>query len=200
MYCVSRSRSRGSVSALAPRGWEYRLDRGRPSHVPWRRTLIGGWAPSLICRLVSTGQSSFFFQPVPRDFALADLWVSCGLQFFLLLLPTPAATRYYPRHCVLDRSLPLGNRHGMDPRLRGQCVHRFLTTDGGACHPRFELAAVLPSLVTHSTWLLLLPTLAYSVVQFLGYIIMFRLSQKNKGNRSGGRYDAATGRSSAASQ
>ena len=72
----------------------------------------------------------------------------------------------------MDRSLLLGNLHGMDSILRGQCVHRFFTTEGGECHPRFALAAVLPSLVTHNTLLLLLPTLASSVVQFLGYIIV----------------------------
>jgi len=60
----------------------------------------------------------------------------------------------------------------MDPILRGQFVHRFLTPDGGECHPRFEFAAMLPSLMTHRASLLLLLTLAYSVVQILGYIII----------------------------
>src|SRR6266404_5055363 len=59
----------------------------------------------------------------------------------------------------------------MDPIFRCQLVHRLLTPDGGECHPCFELAAMLPSLLTHGASLAPLVVLAYSVVQFSGYII-----------------------------
>ncbi|MBM3225275.1 MAG: flagellar protein FlaG, partial [Candidatus Tectomicrobia bacterium] len=66
-----------------------------------------------------------------------------------------------------------GNLHGMDPVFHCQLVHRLLTPDGGECHPGFELAAMLSSLLTHGASLVSLAVLAYSVVQFSGYIIAF---------------------------
>src|SRR6266566_1665424 len=62
----------------------------------------------------------------------------------------------------------------MDPILRRQFVHRLFTTDGSEGHPGFELTAVLPSLLTHGASLVPLVVLAYSVVQFSGYIIPIR--------------------------
>jgi len=59
----------------------------------------------------------------------------------------------------------------MDPILRRSFVDGLLTPDGGECYPCLELTAVLSPLMTHGASLVSLFVLAYSVVQFSGYII-----------------------------
>src|SRR5256712_9924961 len=72
----------------------------------------------------------------------------------------------------------------MDPILRRQFVHRLFTPDGSEGHPGFELTAVLPSLLTHGASLVPLAVLAYSVVQFSGYIILKPVLGKSAATRS----------------
>src|SRR6266436_1226858 len=64
-------------------------------------------------------------------------------------LSPPTAARQKPRRFVLDRSLPLGNLHGMDAILRRQFVDGLLPPESGEGYPCLELTAVLSSLMTH---------------------------------------------------
>ena len=59
----------------------------------------------------------------------------------------------------------------MDAILRRQFVDGLLPPESGEGYPCLELTAVLSSLMTHGASLVSLGVLAYSVVQFSGYII-----------------------------
>ena len=66
---------------------------------------------------------------------------------------------------------------GWPPILRRPCVDGLLASDGSECDPCFACTAMLPSLMTYGTSLVFLIVLAYCVVQFSGYIIIFRLAE-----------------------
>src|SRR2546425_12633995 len=88
-----------------------------------------------------------------------------------MLGPTPAGKNVGQR--LQGHALPLRNLDGMDPIVCGQLIDRPFPTDRLESHFRLERTTVLPSLCHHR---LVLPhgsmRLTYSVVQFLGSIII----------------------------
>src|SRR6266849_3608660 len=91
-----------------------------------------------------------------------------------MLGPTPAGKKVWQRLQV--HALPLRNLDGMDPIVCGKLIDRPFPTDRLESHFRLERTTVLPSLCRH---LLVLPhgsmSLTYSVVQFLGSIILLTI-------------------------
>src|SRR6266849_9825284 len=92
-----------------------------------------------------------------------------------MLGPTPAGKKVWQR--LQGHALPLRNLDGMDPIVCGKLIDRPFPTDRLESHFRLERTTVLPSLCRH---LLVLPhgsmSLTYSVVQFLGSIILRKLA------------------------
>ena len=88
-----------------------------------------------------------------------------------MLAPTPAGKNVWQR--LQGHALPLGNLDGVDPIVCGKLIDRPFPTDRLESHFRLERTTVLPSLYRHR---LFLPhgfmSLTYSVVQFLGSIIL----------------------------
>src|SRR5215217_2534132 len=104
---------------------------------------------SISWRLLSTEQSSFFFQPVQLYFELPDLLVEFVLQFcFRSLRSFAAIAKRFPQmlECLF---LPLPNLGGMHAVVRGDLVRAAHTFDHFQRHFALESRAVLLPLFAH---------------------------------------------------
>src|SRR5256714_14771765 len=89
-----------------------------------------------------------------------------------MLSPTSAGKNVWQR--LQGHALPLRNLDRVDPIVCGNLIDRPFPTDRLERHFRLERTTVLPSLYRHRLVLShRLTHLTYSVVQFLGSIILF---------------------------
>src|SRR5215813_5790856 len=111
--------------------------------------LICACPASISWRLLSTEQSSFFFQPVQLHFELPDLLVEFVLQFcFRALRSFASIAKRFPQmlECLF---LPLPNLGGMHAIVGGDLIGTAHTLDRFQRHFALESCAVLLPLFAH---------------------------------------------------
>src|SRR5215203_3153125 len=111
--------------------------------------LICACPASISWRLLSTEQSSFFFQPVQLYFELPDLLVEFVLQLCFRSLRSFAAIAKRLLQMLECLLLPLPNLVGMHAVVRRDLVHAAHTLDRFQRHFAFQSRAVLPALFAH---------------------------------------------------
>src|SRR5215211_2787905 len=111
--------------------------------------LICACPASISWRLLSTEQSSFFFQPVQLYFELPDLLVEFVLHFCFRSLRSFAAIAKRLLQMLECLLLPLPNLIGMHAVVRRDLVHAAHTLDRFQRHFAFQSRAVLPALFAH---------------------------------------------------
>src|SRR5215217_5679730 len=111
--------------------------------------LICACPASISWRLLSTEQSSFFFQPVQLYFELPDLLVEFVLQLCFRSLRSFAAIAKRLLQMLECLLLPLPNLVGMHAVVRRDLVHAAHTLDRFQRHFALQSRAVLPPLFAH---------------------------------------------------
>src|SRR5215213_1273443 len=111
--------------------------------------LICACPAAISWRLLSTEQSSFFFQPVQLDFELPDLLVEFVLQLCFRSLRSFAAIAKRLLQMLECLLLPLPNLVGMHAVVRRDLVHAAHTLDRFQRHFALQSRAVLPPLFAH---------------------------------------------------